>query len=207
LEKLCSNLAEGFHEAAQPLTILRASLDGSQTDQKTMSDLRQLISSSAIEVKRLCTLFNFMHELVFAESVEPELSATPILPLLASVADGVKLLFEKDGMLLRAMIPHFCRPVLIHRERTLEALTSVLLVAHTMSRAQDTVELIASSTSSNVVQVLVRNVKSYARSMNAEARLGMALAEANIRSQEANFSLTLRPFSVQIELRTAPLSS
>jgi hypothetical protein len=42
--------------------------------------------------------------------------------------------------------------------------------------------------------------------MNVEASLGMAFAEANIRSQQAEFSWTLQPFSVQIELLGAPLA-
>jgi hypothetical protein len=84
-------------------------------------------------------------------------------------------------------------------------LSTVLLIAHAVSHPQDTVELIASSSSSNSVQVVVRNLASYVDAMNAEASLSMALAEANIRSQQANFSWSLQPFSVQIELQGAPL--
>jgi hypothetical protein len=148
-----------------------------------------------------------MQELVFAESDEPEISATQILPLLVSAADAVNLLYEGDNILLRSTIPDPCPPVLIDRERTLEALTSVLLVAHSMSRARDTVELIASSTSSSTVQILIRNAKSYALVMNVEASLGIALAEAKIRSQKAEFSLTLQPFRVQIELPKTPFTN
>jgi hypothetical protein len=42
-------------------------------------------------------------------------------------------------------------------------------------------------------------------SINAETSLSMAFAEANIRSQQADFSWSLKPFSVQIELQGAPL--
>jgi hypothetical protein len=41
--------------------------------------------------------------------------------------------------------------------------------------------------------------------MNAETSISMAFAEANIRSQKADFSWSLKPFSVQIELQGAPL--
>jgi len=207
MEKLCLNLAEGFHAVAQPLTILRAGLGSCQSGRMNLSELRETVANSALEVERLCSLLHCMQEVVIAESVEPEVSANPLLPLLAYVADGVNLLFEKDGMILSSTIPDTCQPVLINRDRTLEALTSVLLTAHALSRAQDTVELIASSTSANVVRVLVRNVKSYGGAMNAEANLLMVLAEANIRSQDAGFSLSLQPFSVQIELRKAPLTN
>jgi hypothetical protein len=153
----------------------------------------------------VCALFSCLQQLVSTESIKPHLSETPLLPLLAHVADGVNLLFEEGGMFIRSMVPDTCQPVLIDRARTLQALSTVLLIAHAVSHPQDTVELIASSSSSNSVQVVVRNLASYVDAMNAEASLSMALAEANIRSQQANFSWSLQPFSVQIELQGAPL--
>jgi transcription elongation factor len=82
-------------------------------------------------------------------------------------------------------------------------LSSILLVAHAVSQPLDTIELIASSTSSGAVRVVVQNVHSYIDAMNSEQSLNMALAEANIRSQEASLSWSLQPFSVQIELKHA----
>jgi hypothetical protein len=41
--------------------------------------------------------------------------------------------------------------------------------------------------------------------MSAEQSLNMALAEANIRSQQASLSWSLQPFNVQIELQGVPL--
>jgi hypothetical protein len=42
--------------------------------------------------------------------------------------------------------------------------------------------------------------------MDTEASLSMALAEANIRSQQGNLSWSLQPFGVQIELQKAPFA-
>jgi len=95
--------------------------------------------------------------------------------------------------------------VLIDKTRTLQALSTVLLIAHAVSRPQDTVELIASSSSSNTVRVVVQNLTSKVDAMNAETSLSMAFAEANIRSQQADFSWSLKPFNVQMELHGAAL--
>lgn len=203
-ESFCSSLSQGLHAAAQPLTILRASLGKSQIDRMSKGELRELATSSAVEVERVCTLFSCLERLVIAESIEPQLSATPILPLLAYATDGVSLLFVKDGVFLNSMVSETCELVLINRIRTLEALSSVLLIAHALSRAGEIVELIA--TSSNFVEIVVRNVKLSVDSMSAEMSLNMALAEANIRSQQASFTWSLQPFSVQIELQKAPFS-
>jgi RNA polymerase sigma factor (sigma-70 family) len=54
---LCSNLSHGIHAAAQPLTILLASLNKAHTDRMNTEELRELTASSSEEVQRVCTLF------------------------------------------------------------------------------------------------------------------------------------------------------
>jgi hypothetical protein len=204
-EILCSHLAQGIHAAAQPLAVLLASLSKDYTDRMNSDELRELTASSAAEVQRVCTLFSCLQQLVMAESIKPQLSPTPLLPLLAYAADGVNLLFQQDGISLRSVLPDACPPVLIHRARTLQALSRVLLIVHGLSHAQDTVELIASA-SANAVQIVIQNLNSSAAMINAEARLSMAVAEANMRSQQAGLSLSLQPFTVFIELPRAPFA-
>jgi hypothetical protein len=204
-EILCSNLAQGIHAAAQPLAVLLASLSKSHTDRMNSDELRELTASSAVEVQRVCTLFSCLQQLVMAESIKPQLSLTPILPLLAYAADGVNLLFRQDGISLSSVVPDTCPPVLINRARTLQALSRVLLIVHGLSSAQDAVELIASP-SANAVQIIVRNLTLSLAVINAEASLSMAVAEANMRSQQAGLSLSLQPFTVRIELPKAPFA-
>ena len=204
-EILCSNLAQGIHAAAQPLAVLLASLSTGHTDQMNCDELRELTASSAVEVQRVCALFSCLQQLVITESIKPELSPTPILPLLAYAADGVNLLFQQDGIALSSVVPDTCPPVLINRARTLEALSRVLLVVHRLSGAQDMVELIASS-SANAVQIVVRNLHLSVAVIDAEASLSIAVAEANMRSQQAGLSLSLQPFTVRIDLPMAPFA-
>lgn len=204
-ERFCLNLSQGLHAAAQPLTILRASLSNPDTDRMSARELKELTAISAVEVERVCKLFDYLRDLVRTENTKAHLSLTPILPLLADVIDGVKLLCKKSGILLNSNMSVTCPPVLIDRARTFQALSSVLLIAHEVSQAQDTVEVIVTSPALNAVQVVVRSLNSRAESMNAEARLDLALAEVNIRSQQANFSWSLEPFNVQIELPSTPI--
>jgi hypothetical protein len=204
-EILCSNLGQGIHAAAQPLAVLLASLSTGYTDQMNCDELRELTASSAVEVRRVCALFSCLQQLVITESIKPEASPTPILPLIANAADGVNLSFQRDGVALSSVLPDTCPPVLINRARTMQALSRVLLVAGKLSGAQETVELIASS-SANAVQITVRNVRLSVAVIDAEATLSMAVAEANMRSQRAGLSLSLQPFTVRIDLPMAPLA-
>ena len=202
-EKFCSNLSQVIHAAAQPLTVLRFSLDKVRTDRMNIGELRELAASSAVEVERVCALFSCLQQFVITESIQPHLVATQLLPLLAIATDGVNLLFEKDGMFLRLTMPDVCEAVLIDTARTLQALSSVLLTAYGVSRTNDTVELIASS-SPSAIQVVVRNANSYVDPLSAEASLSMALAEASIRSQQGRVTWSLQPFIAQIDLHKAP---
>ena len=169
----------------------------------SIGELRKLAASSVAEVERVCALFGCLQQFVNTESMKPNLAATPLLPLIVSVIDGVNLLFEKGGMFLRLTAHDVCQPVLIDSARTVQALSSVLLVAFAISRAKDTVQLIASS-SPNAVQVVVRNANSYVDPLSVEASLSMALAEASIRSQQGRFTWSLQPFIATIDLDKAP---
>jgi hypothetical protein len=204
-EILCSNLAQGIHAAAQPLAVLMASLSKDHIELMNFDELRELTASSAAEVQRLCALFGCLQQLVMVESIRPQLSSTPLLTVLAYAAEGVDLLFQRDGIFLRSVVPNTCPPVLIHRARTLQALSRVLLIVHGLSRAQDTVELLATP-SAQAVQVVIRNLNVSVAAINAEASLSMAVAEANMRSQHSEFALGLRPFTVSIELPKAPFA-
>jgi signal transduction histidine kinase len=202
-EALCANFSEGLHAIAQPLTILLSSLCDRQLDHMSMGEFRELISNSAVEVERVCGLFSCLQQLVKVESTTPVLSAVSIRALLEEVAGGVNLIFEKEGMFLHTTVSDDCEPVLIDRTRTIQALSTVLLIVLKVSRPTDTIELAASSASPDVARVIVRNSRSDAGTLTSEARLRMALAEANILSQHSSFSWKLQPFNVQMELRGA----
>lgn len=205
-EVLCSNLSQGIHAAAQPLTILRVSLCKANTDRMGIRELQELASSSAREVERVCALFSCLQQFVATENIVPVLSSFPISPLIAHVSDGFNLLFQEDGMFFRATVQDGCPSVLIDRSRTLQALSGVILVAHSVSHGTDTIGLVASS-SFNGVQIVVQNLSSSVGAMNAEQKLSMALAQASIRSQHGDLNWTGQPFSVQIDLPQAPLAA
>jgi hypothetical protein len=188
----CSNLAFGIHAAAQPLAVLQASLGKEQTTRMSEPELRQLIASSALEVQRVCTIFHALQQLVMAET-EPLVMPMPIVPVLEEVVEGVHLLFENDHIPLRTQWPQPSPISRIHRQRTLHALSRILLVAHTLATANSEVELEAAG---QAIKIRVPQ----SRALTAENTLSLAIAAANLRSQHARFSHRLQPFEVEIEL-------
>jgi hypothetical protein len=199
-DSLCLNLSHGLHAAAQPLTILRASLNN--TDQMSLAELHQLAANSAKEVERVCTLFSYIQQLVINESIKPNIAETQIIPLIDDVADGLDLLFRESEMTLNITIPDACNTVLIDSVRTRQALSSIMLIAHAVSNSKDTIELTATSTFQSV-QIIVANLNRHPNVLSAEGRLSIALAETNMRNQRGGLDYSLNPFSVCIELPTA----
>ena len=203
LEALFSNLSQALHATAQPLSILRAGLGNQLLEGMSAEDLRELASSSAIEIERVCNLFNYLQHFVSAESSKPELSAMSISTVVAHDVEGVELLFKQGGISLRTRFPDASQRALINRTSTLEALSSVLLTALGLSRREDTVELSISTDPAVAVQILVQNVNAQVTTLSTEASLAMALAESLFRSQQGTMSWSLQPFAVQIELLRA----
>jgi len=197
LGHFCSNLSLGLHALAQPLTIVRASLFDGYTDRMSRGELLQLAGTLSLEVERVCSIFSCLQQLVHIEGIKPRLGAIAILPLLVDAVDAVELLFKKSGVVLSSVLPDSCSSVLANKERTLEALSSVILVAHALSSAGETVELIVTPYS-KAIQVVIQNINVEAKALSAQASLSLACAGANLLSQQAKFSWRLEPFRVEI---------
>jgi hypothetical protein len=198
--RFCSSLAQGIHAAAQPLTVLLASLSKAHTDPLNTEELRQLTASSAIEIQRVCTLFSSLQQMVMAECIKPQLTPSPVLPLLTYVAEGVELLFRESSIPFHCVLPDSCPPALINHSRTTQALSRVLLVVHGLSTGGGGPVELAATSSAEAVHIVVSSHRTSKNAISPENSLSLAVAEANMRSQQAGYSMTLQPFAVHIDL-------
>jgi len=196
-----AHLAEGLHAAAQPLTVLLAGLSKEHIETLPAEELRELVAGSAAEVERVCTLFHHLQELVAAESLPPDLAPASILTLVQQVVASTRLLFEQDGIALIVAAPVHCPSLPLDRERTLQALANVLFAAHAISRRNDTVELAVSYPGTHI---RVHSRQGRGAAAGLELELGMAVAEAHIRSQHGVFSWNPRPFEATVLLQQLP---
>jgi hypothetical protein len=198
--RFCSSLAQGIHAAAQPLTVLLASLSKAHTDPMNSDELRHLTASSAVEIQRVCTLFSSLQQIVMAECIQPQRISSPVLPLLTYVAEGVELLYRESCVPFHCVLPDACPPALINGSRTTQALSRVLLVVHALSAGGGGPVELAATSSADAVHVVVSSHRTTVSAVSAENSLSLAVAEANMRSQQAGYSMTLQPFTVRIDL-------
>lgn len=200
------HLLQGMHTAAQPLAILRAKLYPELVERMDEEELRELASTATTQVERLCTLFGSLQQLVGAETSPARTEKAKPNIFLRDIVEGLELWFQETGMTLKLTLAENLPQVQVDLQRTRQALSSVLLIAHSISTKGDEIEVTGSEVS-NGVQVTVRNANSAPKSLNGESNLGIAVAETNIRSQGGELSLELKPFAVSVRLPAALLQN
>ena len=205
-EILCSDLSQCLHAVAQPLGILRMGLEREHIAGMDEAELKKLVTSAEAQVERLCSLFSGMQARVDVET-RPTLIATRVFPLLMEATDGLQLLFESDGISLHTESSDDLEQVLTDRLRAHTALTMILLAVHKISRPGDSVRVTASDCCTGRVQISIENMNADLEFMSADMDLKRALAEALVRSQEADFSYSAKPFCVKIAFRKVPAVS
>jgi signal transduction histidine kinase len=198
-DALCNNLMEGMHSAAQPLAILRARFYPDYIETMDKGQLRELALSASSQVERLCTLFNYLQQLLAAASTEPKLAPADIATLVENTVEGVELFFLDSKMAIRSTVPAESGLVMADKSRTQQALSAVVLIAHHLSAAGQTVEVSVMPTP-DAVEVNVLNSASTIDVMTGESKLGMAVAETHIRSQGGDFAFSLHPLQISIRL-------
>lgn len=200
---LCSNLIDGMHAASQPLTILRASLGSPDVARQPVEDLRKLVRRASKEVERLCVLFNYLQHFVTVESIKAEPEIQDLPGLLSHTLEGVDILFAEAGVTLTCQQSEEVTPrVLVDSSRLEQALHGILLVV--LGRAERGDEVVVRTSAQGAsVEIIVEATLAAAAVMVTEARLSMALAAANLCSQNAHMTWKDNPFSAQIRLLAA----
>jgi len=203
---LHSHLALGLHAFAQPLAILRAKLYLESIARMDAVELQRLAVDSASQVERLCTLFNYLQEIVLAETTEPKLSKFPVSEVLESVVDGVDLWFRDAGITLAIQTDEVYDVILADRVKLSQTISSLAVLMHGLSKSGDSVTLTARPESS-CTEIRFANSNVEGANLNAESRLRLALVETNVRKQHGTFVLHAEPFELRLRVPNAPITN
>ena len=204
MDAFCSDLADGLHAVAQPLTIVQNELSPERIEKLSDSELRQSVSRSAREMERVGSLFSILRQLVTIERFTPELENLVSSDLIAEAIDGVLLLYEERGIRLDVN-PAGSYGVLAHRKRALQSLSVSLLTACTLSKPGQVVAINTRAMSAGV-SIEIENVFLSLNYLDSHNKLIMAMVESSMRSQRGKFSHELQPFAVRFQFKKSPLS-
>ena len=203
---LYSHLALGLHAFAQPLAILRAKLYLEGIARLDASELHQLAIDSAGQVERLCTLFNYLQEIVLAETSEANLAEVPVNGVLEHVVDGVGLWFQDTGLSLEFAPADPALLIVADRSKLSQAISSLAFLMHGLSKPGERVTL-STVVGSQCVDILMVNEDAHISNLTSEARLALALVETNVRRQHGTFSYSIQPLEMHVHVPNAAITT
>jgi signal transduction histidine kinase len=199
LASFYAHLANGLHAMAQPLTILRSVVAASTLSGLTAIDHRRYLDISSDQVERACVLFHSLQQLVAARQIEAECAPVDLSRLLEPVVEDQKAILQASGVDMKVVIPDALPLLLADMDRTLQALFAVLKIAAAVSSPGDAVELLVSPRNESM-ELVIQNRNAHKRRLNSSEHLSLALAEANIRSQQGEYECVEDPFRVSMTL-------
>lgn len=196
---ICAHFSEGLHAMAQPLTVLRSAVITATAPMVSAADQKRYMQISADHVEGACQLFQSLQDLLFAWQNEADRKLIDLSELLASVCDVQGKVLRQSGMIFVLASPEALPPMLGDKDRTLQALFALLKITASVSTPGDSIELRVETTVRGF-NLTLQNTRAQGRHLKSAARLSMALAEANIRSQQGDFRLVEDPFCISFTL-------
>jgi len=197
--KFHADLANGLHAMAQPLTILRAAMEVLNLPPATGVDQRRYLEISATQLERTCRLFANVQDLVTARSADAQRTRLELWEIIGPLIEEETHLLQAPGVAIAVAKPETLTPILGDAGRTKQAVGAALEIAAELASRGDVIELRVSR-SGGFVQLAVENTRVHGRRLDSSARLSLALAEANMLSQQGHYEFVSDPFRVSLAL-------
>lgn len=195
-----AHLSSCLHAMGQPLTVLRCTVAAAAVQGIPAAKLEKHLGTSAGQVQLLCGLFDCLRELVDLSQFDGERSPVEVAQLLSFVVEDQMPLLQASDLAIDVSIPsEIHSTMLADMNRSLKALTSVLKIAASVSSRGDVIEVRVERRNGGV-ELIVQNERAHRRTFTSLQRMSLAVAEANIRSQEGDYVCAEDPFRVSLTL-------
>jgi hypothetical protein len=196
LDSLCDALLDGFHVAAQPLTILTMSLSAECMSFLSDADVRDLARDAGRETARLARVIRILKHLIQAYRI-------PLKRERFALGGALKEYFggdtggERTGAAVRIEAPDDLPEVWADGEGTIEMLGAV---TDTMrSNAPDGAEVsIAAKSEDGQVQVLLETRGPDQPKVPSECRIAVELARVWMECEQGTMGWKASPLSIEL---------
>jgi K+-sensing histidine kinase KdpD len=200
---LLTDLANGLHAMAQPLTILRGALGALTLTNATSADQERYLDMSTKQLERTCALLSNLQRLLDVALFEAARTNVDLWEVVAPVLEDLETALQDKGIRIEATKPDHDLVGMIDAGRTEQGLRAALEAAASASSRDDVIFLsILPRTGS--IDLVVRT-RSTGRHLNSSDRLNLSLVEASIRSQQGVVECSEDPFRITIKI-PAPAS-
>lgn len=194
-----TDLADGLHALAQPLTILRSAVAMLSLADEPEAPRHRCLDISVRQVDRVCSLFTSLQNLVASRLGAADRESLDLKALLTQKVEDTASLFRARGIELALVHANPLPPALGDAQRTEEAISAVLEVALSAASQGDKIE-IRTRREGNSVEVIVAGGQERGRSLNSGELLTLAVAKANLLSQHGEYRFSAEPFCVTLAL-------
>lgn len=197
--KFHQELANGLHAMAQPLTMLRAAIEVLALPQSAGIDRGRYLEISAGAVDRTCHVFGRVQDLVAVTTIAAQRVRFDLWEVIAPVIEERRRRLETSGVAIAAAKTEAWEPIFGDASRTEQAVAVALQMAGELATRGDVIEL-SKCARNGFVELTIQNTRHHGKRIDSTARLNLALAEANVASQQGSCAFAEDPFRVSLAL-------
>jgi len=199
---LLSNVAEGLHAMAQPLTILRGALGALALRGAIGAEGQRYLAMSTTQVERLCNLLCNLRALLDLEESSASRTTFDLLELVErAIEDSAAVQLEK-GVRVVAPAKDSADLVFADAMRAEQAVHTALQTIVALSSPGDTVQC-QTDTDGALVRLVLENAHQQGKGLSSADRLALSLIEASLASQGGACLFTEKPLCLSLMLPLA----
>ena len=205
---LLDALSEGMHTVAQPLTVLRATLEIAAGNACSVSQFQHAVDTSLVEVTRVSEAMRFVQELVRIARGDSEAVPVELAPVIAGVQEDLQCYFDTAQVSMKVHLLDGAEYVLASPVRLRECVFYLVQHAVTACGRQGTIHLDSRLSDGEVcVYLHVAADQDAPAAIDVERSLNwnglvpcLALAETLARADGGRLEAQSDPFHVRLWL-------
>lgn len=195
-----SELADGLHAMAQPLTILRGAMCALTFHDQIEPASRRYLDMSSKQVDRLCDLMSGMQNLLHSVQAKNKLTTFDLLELLDPVLQQHEAMASESSVQIAVTKPERPLYVLGEEQGVEQAFSAALRTAIAISGPNDRIE-VQVAPHDGFASLILRNENFQGNSLGSFERFYLTVVETIIRSQCGVYEFSDNPFSISLHLR------
>jgi hypothetical protein len=194
-----SQLAEGLHAMAQPLTIVRGALGALTLGKGIAPQQERYVRMSTEQVEHLCDLMSGLQDLLDATQFDAECVSLDLWEIVDLVLEDLDPVRRQSGAQISAVKPNERIYVIGDYFRTEKALRASLKTAMSLSSQGELIQLEV-LINHGFADLIVQNRKRHGKGLGSTERFNLALVQANIQCQAGVYECIEDPLHLSIKL-------
>jgi len=197
---LYSQLADGLHAMAQPLTIVRGALCALTLNQDVPPASQRYLDMTSAQLDRLCDQMCCLRSLLETTQFNANCVTVELWELISPILEDLDSALRKSGVQIAPANPE---QTAIHAiadpARTEQAFRAALTTAVSMAAPGDVI-LLDVQPRDGFVDLTIQNRNPHGKSFGSSDRLSLSLVKASIRSQQGIYECVEDPLRISLKL-------